>query len=421
MDSNQHKGSDIARMIWIVGSPIIFTIGVFGNLMTIIVLNGKRNKYTSSTVFLTFLAVADLIMMAIMLPRWWLIYLFGFDVRHIHNIICKIQFFSTYFGSGWSASLLAAVTIERTICTVKPYRVKTICSVQVAVITSLFLALTLFVIHGHVLVGINLHEIIYNEAYQTKTSSSMNDSIKLSANTCESMLDMLFDTERSMLINTLMLEEDCGSSDASRIDDSFVNKISNDELNDVRMIKVCWYDDLRYGQYFSGIHQIVASICYLIIPETIFFVGGLIIARSLHKSKIMRKGMRTKFMRTSGFKPAFDSRATQITLTLILVNIVFVCTTSPAYIFLMGRSSWVDEDTGMTTTQEIIWAVVNMMIYINHSINFVLYFLSGYRFRRQVLETFGCLKSPDVVNGMGVCTKKRRTASVSHTDDSNFK
>ena len=421
MDSSKQNGSDIARMIWIVGSPIIFTIGVFGNIMTIIVLTNKRNKKTSSTIFLTFLAFADLLVMTIMLPRWWFIYMFGFDVRHIHNIVCKIQFFANYFCGTYSSSLLAAVTIERAICTVKPYKVKTICTVQVAIIISIALFCTVCAIHGHVLVGIHLYEVSYNVKSETRSMSFLRESNERPNDTFEIMLANASDDDISI---ERMLGENCSiASNLSireMVGDLCTSIVPNDETAEIRKMKVCWYDDLRYGNFFSEIHQIVATVCYLIIPEIIFFVSDFIIVKSLKKSKSLRRRMRTEYMRNSGHKPAFDNRATQITLTLVLVNIVFVFTTSPALIYLMGMSSWVDEDIGMTAAQEISWAVVNMMIYINHSVNFILYFLSGYRFRRQVLETFQCIK-PANARDTSVSMNHNGTSTLSSSYDLNLK
>jgi hypothetical protein len=415
VDSNLQRGSDIARMIWIVGSPLIFTVGVFGNIMTIIVLTSKRIKQTSSTIFLAFLAAADLFMISLILPRWWLIYLFRFDVRHIHDIVCKVQFFSSYFSGGYSAALLAAVTIERTLYTIRPFKVRTICTARIATIISVVLALILCVIHGHILFGITLHEITYDEASNNTMLFAL-DSNERFSNTCQKLLNQFNDAESDADAKMkFMPEDECEGLINSSVQERSVNSVVNNVSNKVRKIKVCWYDNSRYGHYFSEKHQIVATVCYLIIPEIIFFVGGVIIVKRLHKNKNLRMRMKTKYTQTSDCKATLDNRATQITLTLLLVNIVFVFTTSPAYIFLMGKSSWVDEDTGMTAAQEISWAVVNILLCTNHAINFILYFLSGYRFRRQVLERFRCTKC-----GTSVSLNQPKLSSVSNSNDINF-
>ncbi|XP_060566838.1 uncharacterized protein LOC132725679 [Ruditapes philippinarum] len=261
MDSNQQKGSDVARMIWIVGSPIIFAVGVF--------------------------------------------------------------------------------------------------------------------VHGHVLIGIKLSDVVIVETSTArKKIIPHNLTVWLTNTSCESILHQIPDIEIDY-IDDLMLETLCNISFNPDID----NLATIQESTKDRKIKVCWYDDINYGQYFSGIHQIMATVSYIIIPATIFFAGFIIIIKSLHESKNWRKRMGTEFMRT---KRASDNHATQITVTLLFVNIVFIITTTPALIYLMGRSTWVDENLGMTEEQEIIWAIVNLMVYINHSINFILYFLSGQRFRRTV-------------------------------------
>ncbi|XP_053400572.1 uncharacterized protein LOC128557323 [Mercenaria mercenaria] len=424
MDSNQQKGSDIARMIWIVGSPIVFCVGVFGNILTIIVLTSRRNKKTSSTVFLTFLAVADLLVMTIMLPRWWLIYMFDFDVRHIHNVVCKLHFFLTYFSGAYSAAIMALVTIERTICTVKPYKVKTLCNVKIAVASSLMLMTILFAVHGHILFGMKLLQVTYNDTSGDISNSVQNVSNERSTNPCQDILDMIYDTlpNSNMLSLGSESEAQCGFFNNSKNEDETNKQLvgiypkENHVSADVRTIDLCWYEDPQYGQYFSGIHQTIATVGYLVIPEAIFFIGGIIIVRKLQFSKQLRRRMVTNYMRDAGYKPAYDNRANQITLTLLLVNVVFVVTATPAYIFLVGRSTWVDEESGMTSTQEIVWATVNQMVYINHAINFILYCLTGRRFRQQVLNAFRCQTRSGVARDADMSVSHSQLRSVFSTE-----
>ncbi|XP_060607912.1 uncharacterized protein LOC132760043 [Ruditapes philippinarum] len=385
MDSNQSKGSDIARMIWIVGSPLIFAVGVFGNIVTMIILSRKRNKPSSTTVFLSAKAFADLFVILFMLPRWWLVYLVGFDVRHIHNIVCKLQFFGNYFNGSYGSFLLAAVTIERALCTAKPYMVKNICTANIAVIISIALALTSCVIHGHMLIGMKLYEVTYNET--AGTISFPLDSNERSTNTSAFIFDQYFDT--------------ANSTTEEWTDDLFAKIESNEEFTSINKIKVCWYDDPEYGQYFSEIHQTLSVTTFMFIPLIIFLVCGIVIIKGLRKSSKLQKSMRNKYTQISSKQSAFDDRASQITFTLLLVNGLFVVMALPALIFLIGRSAWVDEETGMTETQEIVWALVNMLIYLKHAINFILYFLSGNRFRRQVLELFGYKKNSSVERSKG--------------------
>jgi hypothetical protein len=418
MDSSQSKGSDIARMIWIVGAPLIFTVGAFGNIMTMIVLSRKRNKPSSTSVFLSAKALFDIVVMVIMLPRWWIIYLTGIDVRHINNFVCKFQFFVNYFSGSIGSFLLAAVTIERAICTAKPYLVKNICTVNIAVIISIALALTACVIHGHMFFGMKLYEVTYKET--SETISFPLDSNERSTNTCEFILDQYFDTKNDPVGEFRFKDyaSALNSTTEECIDDLFVKIETNEKLTATKTIKVCWYDDPGYGQYFSGMHQILLAIIFTTIL-TIFFVGGLIIIKGLQKSRKLRKSMTNTNRQTSGNKPAFDDQARQITVSILFVNALFVLMGIPALIYLNGISAWIDEDTGMTEIQEIMWAVVNMLAYAKHAINFILYFLSGQRFRSQVKETFGCFKYPSAERSKSMPVN--RLVSVASSYDLSLK
>ncbi|XP_052799061.1 uncharacterized protein LOC128230657 [Mya arenaria] len=213
MDASHSGGSEVARMIWIVGSPIIFSFGIVGNILTMIVLLGRKTRKTSTTVFLTLLALCDIWMIVVALPRWWLIYLFGIEIRHLSDAMCG---FLIIIKLGKSGLYLSSAKKER--------------------------------------------------------------------------------------------------------------------------------------------------------------------AQASEKSKIS----------------SLRSHSTQITVTILLVNTVFLLCETPVAVFMFGRSLWIDQKVGMTTAQEIIWAVCNQLYYINHAINFMMYFLTGSRYRKHVFDLLNCKCSAEI-------------------------
>lgn len=367
MDSAQHNGSEIPRILWIVGTPIIFCIGVTGNIITILVLTSKNQRKSSTTVYLTILAIADMLVLIISLPRWWIIYMFEMDIRHINNIMCKLHWFLTYFDSGVSISILVTVTIERIISTMKPHRMKTMCTVKSALLISATIILILIIINAHVLFGLKL---FYKEV-PTETQENIND---------------LTDLSQSQLLNNCSTSTTTGSNCSSQILEN-ITSTSGDEpatFKPNRMVKMCWYSDQNYGKFYKGPFQILIMLLYNIFPEIFFFIGGMTIVRTLAISQTRVAPDAERGVRNHR-NVETDSNSRQITKSLLLVNIVFFICTTPIFIFLLGRSVWVDAEKGMTETQEIIWAFCNIMFYTNHAVNFILYFLSGKRFRKRVL------------------------------------
>ena len=379
MDSGQQNGSNISGMIWTVGTPLVFFVGIVGNIFTIIVLTINRQNRSSTSVYLTVLATADLLVMTISLPRWWLIYTFGVDIRHLSNGLCKLQWFMTYFDSTLSISILATVTIERVISTVKPYQMKKMCTVTSALTISGIIVAVALLINSHVLFGFTLFETDISN-----NSTRADDTHLVTGNTS--------DMEQQY--------RNCTTSGQTVISNCTTQITNNDTLLNegkglaVTLVKICWLQNPNYMKFYNKPFQVITILLLNVIPEFIFLVGGIIIVRKLATVQ-RRVGVEQLGPDRNQQNIRADRHSRQITLTLLLVNIVFFICTTPVLIFLVNRSAWVDSERGMTETQEILWAVFNLMFYTNHAVNFILYFLSGKRFRKQVIAVLKCKKTAD--------------------------
>lgn len=87
----------------------------------------------------------------------------------------------------------------------------------------------------------------------------------------------------------------------------------------------------------------------------------------------------------------------QLTLMLITVSVVFILCSTPMSAYIIGQPFW---EKSAETNQEyavirLWWTIVNMLAYLNNSLNFVLYFLSGSKFRQQV-KMFFCQRQSDL-------------------------
>ena len=120
MNSNQMTISQTALWIWKVGTPVIFTIGVSGNVATICTLLREVRK-SSTTIYLLGLAISDLVIV-LNISRWWLVYMFGVDIRLLSQFLCQLNFFISHVTAVSSALILVAVTIDRTIITVQEFK-----------------------------------------------------------------------------------------------------------------------------------------------------------------------------------------------------------------------------------------------------------------------------------------------------------
>lgn len=88
----------------------------------------------------------------------------------------------------------------------------------------------------------------------------------------------------------------------------------------------------------------------------------------------------------SGCKTCF---VPSITTMLLTVNGVFLLTTLPIVIFLIGIGEWSDtNDVHTLAIIEFVWCIVNILQYLNNAIHIFLYCLTGPRFREELVRIF---------------------------------
>ena len=74
---------------------------------------------------------------------------------------------------------------------------------------------------------------------------------------------------------------------------------------------------------------------------------------------------------------------------LLFFSFIFLLTTSPIVIYLVGYDSFTEGASAKKWAQiELAWAVVNLLAYSNNALNFMLYCVSGPRFRRELFGLF---------------------------------
>ncbi|XP_033757908.1 C-C chemokine receptor type 1-like [Pecten maximus] len=104
--------------LWTVLSPLIFFIGIFGNILNVYVL--KRLKfYENATLILLFvLAFVDMTVLCVGPTRYWIKSTFDVDIRDVSGFSCKFHLFLIYFSMHMSSWILVQVTCVRFIKTV---------------------------------------------------------------------------------------------------------------------------------------------------------------------------------------------------------------------------------------------------------------------------------------------------------------
>ena len=312
---NQYLEYRHAVRIWKTIPPIFLVLGTLGNLLTIVVLMRSKSRLSSTALYLSALAVSDLLVLWLGLLRQWLIYMFDIDVRHLSEAGCKIHIFLVYFATQCSSWLLVAVTSERFIGVWLPHKVKQGCTPRVAIVTISVIIASLMLLNVHWFYGMGVRVITYNNVtYEFK---------------CNSIYDHYYD--------------------------------------------------------FLGFKWPWIDLCFFSLgPFTILLVGNVsIIVRVL----VSKHKTRTQIAPSNGGTANKKSdKTSQLTAMLVLLNVVFMTCTIPISVYLIGEPNWLEklETYHDLAILRLWWAVVNSFMYLNHTINFILYFLSGSRFRQEV-------------------------------------
>ena len=160
---------------------------------------------------------------------------------------------------------------------------------------------------------------------------------------------------------------------------------------------------VKQGWYVT-VYTYLSLIVSPIIPVTILFVMNIIIIRAVWKSQRMRNGNQT------GQQDRNRSIEVQLTVMLILVSFLFVILLLPfeireIYYSYVSKAETPKQYTVFLFIFDITYELYNL----NYGINFFLYFVSGTKFRRDLLVLLG-MKS----------RKRFRTTTVSSvTENTN--
>ncbi|KAK7497850.1 hypothetical protein BaRGS_00010984 [Batillaria attramentaria] len=126
-----------------------------------------------------------------------------------------------------------------------------------------------------------------------------------------------------------------------------------------------------------------------IVPSVILLFCNMVLVFSL------RRSARDASDLTSG-NSASDVRlkvASSQTATVFLLSLAFLIFTLPLYVYMIWSHFAMDvlmEDVGVSARAELVYAVTSMMWFTNSTINFLLYCVSGTKFRREFLAWLSC-------------------------------
>ena len=138
--------------------PLQILLGVFGNVMTIIIVCRFRAASSSSAMdpYFMVLAVTDLCVVITGLFLVWIPSAMGFYIEQTHDLVCKSLVFVSNAGAASSAWILVAMTTQRAVSVAWPHRVNVLCTRRRSWWTILTIVMFFSLAYSHMLYGVGI-------------------------------------------------------------------------------------------------------------------------------------------------------------------------------------------------------------------------------------------------------------------------
>lgn len=313
-DLNGYAEYVIAINLWKYGSPILLILGSVGNLITFIVLMQRKNRVSSTAMFLIALAVSDILILWTGLFREWIRHQNGKDIRTYSEFGCRLHLFLTYLSFQCSSWFLVTVTVERLIAVLLPHKIKNICNPRNAGIVILMIVILLMLLNGHWYYGFTVVQTyqVHNNTYKA----------------CREKHDHTY---------------------------------------------------VAFRRIWNWIDLCIVSL----VPLVLLSLANITVIIRL----LIRKRKSNTQIVPSALKVHPENRkVSQLTVTLIIVNIVFIVCSTPLSVDIILRDKLPTFKTEKHdyAVYKLREAIVGLLAYFNCSINFILYFVSGSKFRDEV-------------------------------------
>ena len=162
-DNLEHAKAAVA--IWRYCSPILIVAGTIGNILSFAVMVRKKIRDSTTSLYLSVLAVADTAVLYTGLLTSCIKHMNGYDVRLSSRFACKFHMFSVNAIDHFDSWVLVNVTLERVCAVLLPHKVKGIFTKKFATVCLIIQALVIIFIDCHFLYAYDLGYLKHRNAW----------------------------------------------------------------------------------------------------------------------------------------------------------------------------------------------------------------------------------------------------------------
>ncbi len=412
--------------------PLLLVFGTFTNILSLLVLARKRMRKHSTYLYLAILSVADMLVLYLGLIRDYLAHGYGIYINS--TWLCKTHSFLFYFTLSFSSWILVAVSLDRFLAITfvfssytRQMLIKFLAKPKI-ICFSIGTGLCLINLHFFLFIKINTSHkyFTYNEDNSTDSTHVADKYLSIGVST--EYLYCVIDQNQHAAYSYFF------TSIWPYID------LTLYAILPFCIMSICNISIIRSAKFSSTFMRGLKKPIKPHKPNCFKVSRGLVeyfkrsssgankldIKMKFRKNKKKQSSMDndsdcSKSSTSLGYSPRqqeqqaavimnaislnclnFHTRNIKMmTLTIILVTCIFIVLTLPIMLFIIFEK--LDSASGTNhfmlifvdpNCKAVLWAIVNIFMYMNHSINFVLYCLTGSKFRAELASIF---MSPQLV------------------------
>jgi hypothetical protein len=141
----------------------------------------------------------------------------------------------------------------------------------------------------------------------------------------------------------------------------------------------------EYKDYWANVWLNWDMCNFSILPMCFMSVCNIAVLVKLQKNKRWQTKQKSTGAAQGGEKKKISSN----TIIMMSINIAFFSTTFPSVMFQVLVPDWIEKTGRLRAQYELVWAFLLMLSFTNSAINFLLYCISGPRFRKELMSILG--------------------------------
>ncbi|CAF3622324.1 unnamed protein product [Rotaria socialis] len=376
------------------GSIFLLIVGTFGNIISFIIFISDALRKSSTFRYLAFLSLLDLLVLYSGLVDLFLTIEYDgtFSLRNLNPITCRLHTFVTYWSQHSSSWILCFISVDRAIATNCIKFARKFCTPRSAEYIVALILLFTALLNFHELIFLRLQDanpIEYHDVDTTLSSYRSNISIQNSPISNDFVISNKLESKRSIQSIISICDKTPWKFSCLRHKRDLLisNLTSNKPAMEpkIKVQKCAALKDSSYEYFWDHVWEWFDVCLYAFIPFTVMSIGTFLIVYRVYYQH--RRVFRSRRIGKSSSMGATPNKAKSLFYLLFTLNLLYFILVSPVVLVTTVLFRNPNEELAYPRLKAIIY----LMQYCNHSLNFIFYGITSPPYRRTLYEWFRLL------------------------------